>query len=611
MRYLTARPTSRPLKIYATDPLLGRGAGNRVSILVENERLRPGPQGSRIEVIDYDGSHGCYYPPVDLDDPAVLMQGGLDPAESDPRFHQQMVYACAMRTLMNFDRALGRSIHFRRGRYRRLRIFPHAFHDANAYYDRDLNALLFGYFRADADDPGPNLPGQTVFTCLSHDIVAHETTHAIVDRLRRYFLDATNEDVAAFHEGFSDIVALFQHFSYRGLLREEIQKSRTDLRSRNLLVDLARQFGYASGSGAALRSALDTPDPALYRKTPEPHDRGAILVGAVFDGFFATYQRRIRDLLRIATAGSGVLPAGDLHPDLVNRVAAEASKAAQHLLTMCIRAFDYLPPVDVTFGDFLRAVVTADYEVAPEDEYRLRASLIEGFRTRGIHPHGVISLAEEALLWEPAEGRVPRIPVERLDMLPEMVVAATGFSRSSTVGVGVDEAMASADALFRTRVAGAGDGALSARLARQLHAYATENAVRLLLDPKRPVEVAGFHTSFRVAPNGRLLIELIAQFAQKDISYADRLGGLPLRGGTTLVASVDGTVRYLVAKPLPERGLPAADRTLATERAERSLAFVEACDRRDLSASYLTAAEFQRRMVVRTKFRALHRGGRS
>ena len=40
--------------------------------------------------------------------------------------------------------------------------------------------LQFGYFHADEKNPGRNLPGQTVFTCLSHDIVVHEATHALV-----------------------------------------------------------------------------------------------------------------------------------------------------------------------------------------------------------------------------------------------------------------------------------------------------------------------------------------------------------------------------------------------------------------------------------------------
>src|SRR5262249_11757947 len=148
-----------------------------------------------------DGASRCYYEPVDLDAPAVLMQGGLEPTESDPRFHQQMVFAVATKVLENFDFALGRKIRFRRGA--RLRILPHAFQGANAFYDPKLLALLFGYFKADETAPGPTLPGQTVFTCLSHDIVAHETTHALLDRLKPFFIEPTNRDVSAFHEGFA------------------------------------------------------------------------------------------------------------------------------------------------------------------------------------------------------------------------------------------------------------------------------------------------------------------------------------------------------------------------------------------------------------------------
>src|SRR5262249_19170324 len=133
-------------------------------------------------------------------------------------------------------------------------------------------------------------------------------------------------------------------------------------------------------------------------------------VAAVFDGFFATYQRRIRDLVRIATGGTGMLPAGDLHPDLINRIAGEASRAAQSILNMCIRAFDYLPPVDITFGDYLRALITADYELVPADEVGQRSAMIEAFRLRGIYPEQVASLAEESLLWPPADPALPPIP---------------------------------------------------------------------------------------------------------------------------------------------------------------------------------------------------------
>src|SRR5437899_6023449 len=205
-------PTERPLKAYAFDPSQGHNLGNYMTINVRDEKLLPGPIGRYLAVIDYDASNDCYYEPVNLNDPLVMMRGGLDPSESDPRFHQQMVYAVASETIRRFEFALGRKARWglrggkkddaHRGK---LRMFPHAMQEANAYYDRDLRAIVFGYFSASTDDPGTNLPGQTVFTCLSHDIIAHETTHALIDGQREFFYEATSSDTAAFHEGFADI----------------------------------------------------------------------------------------------------------------------------------------------------------------------------------------------------------------------------------------------------------------------------------------------------------------------------------------------------------------------------------------------------------------------
>src|SRR6516165_9553398 len=69
---------------------------------------------------------------------------------------------------------------------------------------------------------------------------------------------------------------------------------------------------------------------------------------------------------------------------------------------MCIRAFDYLPPADVTFGAFLRALVTADWELNPLDEVGLRAAVIEACRRRGIFAVEAGSLAVGALLLDSA-----------------------------------------------------------------------------------------------------------------------------------------------------------------------------------------------------------------
>ena len=282
---------------------------------------------------------------------------------------------------------------------------------------------MFGYFSTTAKD-GKNTPGTTVFTCLSHDIIAHETTHALLDGVHPRFNEPVNEDVLAFHEAFADIVALFQHFSYPGVLRDQIARTRGDLARQSVLGQLAQQFALASGRGDALRSYLGKeedgvwkpvkPDPTLLEQTTEPHDRGAILVAAVFGAFTKVYQARTRDLFRIATEGTGVLRDGDIHPDLVNRLADEAQRAAERALQMCIRAIDYCPPVGITFGAYLRAVITADYDMNPVDRENWRLAFIESFREWGISPRGIRSMSEDSLLW-PTESQVieERVKVER------------------------------------------------------------------------------------------------------------------------------------------------------------------------------------------------------
>ena len=257
-------------------------------------------------------------------DPHLLAQDGLPPSEGNPQFHQQMVYAVARTTINHFESALGRRVLWsprwtkNHGKYTeeyvdRLRIYPHAMRDANAYYDSEKKALLFGYFPASSTGSGEIMPGETVFSCISHDIVAHETTHAIIDGLHPRFIEPSNPDVAALHEALADVIALFQHFTYPEVLKHQIARTQGDLEKQNMLGELAYQFGQAIGSYGALRSAIgeidkDThawiprkPDPKKIQTTTECHDRGSIFVAAIFDAFLTIYKSRIRDLLRIAS----------------------------------------------------------------------------------------------------------------------------------------------------------------------------------------------------------------------------------------------------------------------------------------------------------------------
>ena len=420
-------PPYKRVRAFAFDPSLSRQIEtyevNEVTLkLPWDSELNIGPVDQYLEVVDYDPASGVFYAPVDLGDSNLVAQDGLPPSESNPQFHQQMAYAVARQTIGHFEKALGRKILWsvRKTKEKdvwneeyvpRLRIYPHAIRDANAYYSPDKKALLFGYFPASSTNPGKNMPGETVFACLSHDIVAHETTHALIDGIHPRFIEPSNLDVWALHEAIADIVALFQHFAHPEVLRSQIARTRGDLEGQSILGELAYQFGQAIGNYGALRSAIGRvnpetnmwepvdPDPKAILAVTEPHDRGAILVAAVFDAYLAIYKSRIRDLLRIASSGTGVLPLGEIHPDLVERLAQEAAKTAKHMLQVCIRALDYCTPVDTDFGDYLRAIITADLGLVSDDPHNYRLAIIEAFRRRGIYPRDVRNLSVEALVW--------------------------------------------------------------------------------------------------------------------------------------------------------------------------------------------------------------------
>ena len=601
-------PTSRSLKVYALDPSAGNYVGNVMSVQIRWERnLKPGPVSRRFAVIDYDGANKVYYPPLDLNDYRILARGGLDPSESEPRFHQQMVYAVACETLEKFEAALGRTIHWRRAdrpggnvkgatKVARktddiwvLKLYPHAMLQANAFYSREAHGILFGYFRATDVNQGNNLPGQRIFTCLSHDIIAHEVTHAVIDGVRTFFTEPTNPDVLAFHEAFADMTALFLHFSHKEALLDTIRKTggrlyQFELRpdaaplddatpakgdqdtipritgetgARNPLVELAQQFGEASGMGRGLRAALDMrPDPnALRVRVHDPHFRGSILVAAVFDAYFSTYLRASADLFRIYRAGGGRVEGAELPVSLANLLAETASRTADEFFQLCARSLDYCPPVDITFGDFLRALITVSADLKPDDDLGIRQELMQAFRVRGIYPDSASFFSEGALRWP----RVPdwtRSPVA--DALPP--VAATIVNEATKRPEKRELIFGSASGLTKE------EKDLNGEILRR---YAWENAARLGFnaDPALPANLQpyapSFHQVFRVY-DGQLRIDMVVELVQTRRVPFDKAfpeaGSFPLRGGVTLIVAApdrDATghrvppkVRFAIGKRL-------------------------------------------------------------
>lgn len=600
------KPQYRRLRGYAFDPSLSTnfataGMNERTyrvrweegapagASSVEGKGLWPGPVGEYIEVVDVDPASGCFYEPVDLNERHILAEDGLPASPGNPMFHQQMVYAVVMTTIENFEQALGRSVMWRDleraevealaardgvptkpkakldvawEKYafvRRVRVYPHAMREANAYYSPGKRALLFGYFPGGATADHPR---GMVYTCLSHDIVAHETAHAILDGVHPRWMEVTQPDGFALHEAFADLVALLQHFTFEDVLRHEITRGRGSLEGGSLLAQVAQEFGKATGGHGALRDALGTkengewrrskPDPKRYDQVKEPHARGEILVAAVFDGFAAVYESRVADLKRIASGGTGVLAAGALHPDLVARMAKEAAKSAHIVLRMIVRALDYCPPVDVDFGNFLRALVTADKNVVGDDGRVYRLAMIDAFRARGIYPRTVRTLSEDALVWERAEmAGLDEFNTALTDFCQEVVKGRTKDRREQWLAMSRAQRMLHGDVDLKAKK-GVGLAELFQRerlsaLGKRLQeltgldfSIMDNGKVKFWVGAMRHIQRPGYDGTVRSA----------AAFA---LLQSTKVGGRKVYGGCTVIVDLDANVRrviYVIRKGL-------------------------------------------------------------
>ena len=88
-------------------------------------------------------------------------------------------------------------------------------------------------------------------------------------------------------------------------------------------------------------------------------------------------------------------------------------------------------------------------------------------------------------------------------------------------------------------------------IAKQLTIWAKANRNRLRLEPGLSVALRAFHPVHRIATSGELLVEMVAHFVQTR-STSEDLGGLKYRSGITMIASIDGRIRYIIRKPFHE-----------------------------------------------------------
>ena len=545
-------PLSRPLRIFALDPAASVLHGNVACVDVPFEPLMPGPSGKIFEVdsreFDMHGKVVVAHDALDLETPKLMLAAGLEPTQSDPRFHAQMTYAVCSTLYKRFREALGRSVAWgyqmteeqeAESEPVRLRIKPLGVPEQNAYYDPETGELVFGYFPADRKATiGRNLPRGYVFTCLGHDIVAHECTHALLDGLRAHFTTTTHPDVAAFHEGFADVVALLHRFSHRDVVRAALRASRGKLDTERL-TDIGRQFGETAGDFGPIRNAIDYDLDANgdkvykpYDSVKEPHDRGRFLCGAIYEAFVTIYNRKIARQMRLASSGSGVFdPKAELPNDLLEILTDKACELAKQFSNICIRAIDYCPPVDIRFGDYLRAVITADRDMVPDDPYGYREAWIDAFQRRKIYPEDVANLGEDALVWRSPQTQPPP-------------VTALSFAELAFDG---DPGRVPKREELRRQAMEVGKLVTNPGY---MHEFG-------LIDPsaKHPADVVAVdapsvesvRTARRVGPDGNVVFDLVTEVTQR-VVRKHKNKRVELYGGATILIDAWGKVRFAIRK---------------------------------------------------------------
>ena len=539
-------PLHRPLRIYTLDPTASRLDGAVATLNLPFERLSSGPVSSILEVVDWDETTGQFNKPVDLDDPRILIESGRVPSPSDPMFRQQMVYAVCTSTYNAFRLALGRDpcwgFRARLGQAcPKLRIRPQAFYERNAYYDSSVGELKFGYFDADENVQGRNRPQGRVFTCLSHDIIVHEMTHALLDGLRTRFRLPTHPDVAAFHEGFADLVAMLMHFSYSDVVHAAIERSGAKLETDALLLSLASQFGHTTGSGGPLRSAINTAGLGQHEERciqgydeagDEPHARGSLLVTAIFEAFATVLRRKTKRYLRLAR----LAPGEDPSPELAEILADQASELASQFLSICIRAIDYCPPFDLRFGEYLRAIVTADFDLVQDDPFGYREAIIDAFARRRIYADDVPDLAEDSLLWRP-----PDIEMEPIEALH--------FKNLRFAG---DPGRAADETELRRQAEALGAYVMRPRYA-QAFGCALPGDAQLKGDHVDPAVVGSIRSLRRVGPDRQVTFDTVAEITQR--RWCRQSSGIlsEVFGGSTVILGPDGRVRYVIRKSVKDQ----------------------------------------------------------
>ena len=379
-----------PFTTYFQDPFVAKldpaKAFDEEVFVAWEPGLADGPTSSRFAIVDYNADTGRLEPPAVWDEETQKFVGSdgkpLDAgAAGSFQFHQASVWALLQGTLAFFEdgSALGRTIPWA-FEGNRLIVVPHAGYGENAYYDRTSKSLQFYYFGSEQD---------TIYTCLSSDIVHHEFGHAVLDGIRPFYNESISPQVGAFHEFMGDLTAILLTLKNNRLRGQVAVATGGKFDQATTLSSLAEEFGQAVQGRPYLRTARNSHKMGELANETSPHRLSEVLTGAMFDVLIAMGERYQ------AEGGRGA-----------KRTPKQAFwYAADRMQRMAIQPLDLLPPVEVTFRDYAVAVCRSQQLSDPIDPNGYYGMLIKVFRDREI-----LTADDEALLTE------PRYLTERLSL---------------------------------------------------------------------------------------------------------------------------------------------------------------------------------------------------
>jgi hypothetical protein len=393
-----------PFVTYFQDPFVAERdpqmALNEKAFVPWEPGLTDGPTSSRFAVVDYSADTGVLTPPAVWDEPSQTFLGAdgktLDPKGANVfQFHQVSVWALLQCALAFFEdpSALGRTIPWG-FEGNRLIVVPHAGFGQNAYYDRNSKSLQFYYFGSEKD---------TIYTCLSVDIVNHEFGHAVLDGVRPLFNEGCNPQTAGFHEFMGDLTAILLTLKNQTLRHQLAKAAGGKFDKATTLSSIAEQFGNAVDGRPYLRTAMNDEKMSAVKDVTSPHRLSEVLTGAMFEALIAIgnrYQEKDEDAPRTEKEVFW--------------------HAADRMQRTAIQPLDLLPPVEVEFRDYALAVCRSQQLADPLDPEDYLGILIKVFRRREI-----LTAEDEANL------REPRYLTERLDLSVSHSIDAISRSRAA------------------------------------------------------------------------------------------------------------------------------------------------------------------------------------